>query len=220
MAGGDVGERAVVDYLAVVATSLVGPRAVRDAILDELRDGLHDAIAIRIGRGEHPVAASGAALIEFGAPEATARGFADELVSSQARRTVVAYLGTGPLIGLLWLLTVAPAGWWRGGPATLWAAIPPAPAIGLALILGVLVLAATGRASRWLPIPPGQIVDAALVVVAVTILGDLLMLALVARPGASASTAGILAIMASAARLGLSIPAAASCLRVRRATAS
>lgn len=219
MAGGDVAERVVEDYLAAVATSLVGPRAVRAAILDELRDGLHAAIATRIGRGEHPAAATAAALNEFGAPEATARGFAGELASSQARRTVVAYLGSGPLIGLLWLLTVAPPGWWRRGPATLWAAIPPAPAIGLALVLGVLVLAATGTASRWLPIPPEPIVPAALVVVALAILGDLLMLALVARPDVAASTTGVLAILASAIRIGLSIPAMVSCLRVRRATA-
>lgn len=218
MAGGDVAERTVEDYLDAVASRLVGPRATRAAILDELRDGLQDAIETRVRCGAHRGVAVGAAVAEFGAPEVIARGFAGELAGSRARRTVAAYLGTGPLVGLLWLLAVAPSSWWHNGPAALWAAVPPAPAIGLACVVGVLVLAATGRGSRWLPLPPGPIVHSALVVVAVAVLGDLFMLALVTRPdaGGASSTFGVLAIMASVIRLGLSIPAATRCLSVRR----
>lgn len=124
------------------------------------------------------------ALAEFSAPEVMARGFADELAGSRARRTVAAYLTTGPLVGLLWLLTLAPSHWWRDGPAALWAAIPPAPAIGLACGVGALVLAATGRGSRWLSLSSGQIVHAAVVVVALAVFGDLLMLTLATRPDA------------------------------------
>ncbi|MER7433781.1 permease prefix domain 1-containing protein [Pseudonocardia alni] len=102
MAGGDVAERTVEDYLDAVASRLVGPRATRAAILDELRDGLQDAIETRVRCGAHRGVAVGAAVAEFGAPEVIARGFAGELAGSRARRTVAAYLGTGPLVGLLW----------------------------------------------------------------------------------------------------------------------
>lgn len=221
MDGRDVVESAVEGYLDAVATSLVGPRVTRAAILDELRDGLHDAIATRVRHGDRPGVAVRAAVAECGAPAAVARGFAGELAGDRARRTVAAYLGTGPLVGLLWMLAVAPPGWWRSGPAGLWAAIPPAPGIALACGVGVLVVTATGRASRWLPIPPEQIVHAALFVVAVAAVSDLVMLALATRPDGAAgtSTIGILAITASSIRLASSIPTAARCLRVRSAVA-
>ncbi|MFC4951004.1 permease prefix domain 1-containing protein [Pseudonocardia sp. GCM10023141] len=217
MAGRDVVEFEVERYLDAVGAGLVGPRAARAAILDELRDGLHDAIATRVRHGEHPAAAVRAALAEFGAPSVMASGFVGELAGSRARRTVAAYLGSGPLVGMLWLLTLAPAGWWRHGPAALWGAIPPAPVIGLACVVGVLVLAGTGRGSRWLPLPPGQIVAGALIVVVVAVLGDLFMLARVAAAGPVASTTiAVLAVTASIIRLGFSIPVVAGCLRLRR----
>jgi len=100
MAGRDLAEsaaeRAVEGYLGAVAAGLIGPRRVRAAILDELRDGLHDAIATRVRRGEHPTVAMRSALAQFGAPEVMAHGFAGELAGSRARRTVAAYLSTGP----------------------------------------------------------------------------------------------------------------------------
>lgn len=82
MVGGDVAERAIDGYLAAVAPRLVGPRAARTAILDELRDGLHEAVAARIRSGDEMEAALRAALDEFGAPARTAAAFAGELAGS------------------------------------------------------------------------------------------------------------------------------------------
>jgi len=218
MASGDLAEHAVEDYLDAVASGLVGPRALRAAILDELRDGLHEALAIRIQSGERVSAAARSVMTEFGAPAVLARGFAAELADSRARHTVAAYLCTGPLIGLLWLLWMAPPDWWRTGPVGLWGAVPAAPAIGLGCIIGFLILAATGRGSRWLRVPPRQTVHGALAVVAVAVLADLFMLASVAHSGTDVSPSMIaaLAILASTSRLALSIVATAQCLRVRR----
>jgi hypothetical protein len=149
---------------AVHLVGLVGDHdwSARVAILDELRDGLHDATAARVQRSERPLEAVPAALAEFGAPAVTAREFAVELARSQARRTVAAYLGTGPLVGLLWLLTLAPPHWWCDGPAALWSGITLAPTIALGCGVGAVVLAATGRASRWMSPPSGRVVHGAL----------------------------------------------------------
>lgn len=117
---------------------------------------------------------------------------------------------------------LAPSGWWQHGPAALWAAVPPAPVIGLAGAGGVLVLVATGRPSRWLQLPPRHVVHGALVVVAAAVLGDLLMLVLIALPDAtigSSTTIAVLAVTASVIRLGSSIPVAARCLHTRSTVA-
>jgi hypothetical protein len=218
MAGRDLAEQAVEGYLATVAGRLVGPRTVRVAILHELRDGLHEAVAAGARRGESGPEAVRAALREFGPPAAIAAGFAAELGCSHARRTVTGYLATGPVIGLLWLLMLTPPGWWPRNVVALWQAVPAAPAIGFAVLSGGLVLAATGRASRWMTLPPRHILNGAITVVAAAALGDLLMLILATRsaPVPGSPLIGALAVTASVIRLGVGVPTTARSLRVRR----
>lgn len=218
MAGHPVAERAVEAYLDAVAAGLVGPRSVRATIIDELRDGLTEGATTHRARGAGPDAAIRTALDEFGPPEVTAAAFAGELASSRARRTVAAYLFTGPVVGLSWLLGFAPPHWWRHGPEALWSAVPVVPMIALAAVVGIGVLVATGRPSRWIQVPHHHILHGALLVVAAAALGDVLMLAVAARAGAGVifPTIVVVAATASVLRLGFGVVAAARCLQSRR----
>lgn len=215
MAGHDLTEHVIEPYLAAVATGLVGPRAARTAILDELRDGLQEAATLRRARGAAPEAAVVEVLREFGPPAALATSFAGELATCRARRTALTYLLTGPLVGLAWLLMLAPTSWLRRGPTALWAAIPATPVIGIAAVAGLLVLAATGRPSRWLELPSGHVLHGAFIVIAAAALGDLIMLILATQSAASRAspTLAVLAVTASVVRLGCGLAAGAHCLR-------
>lgn len=218
MAGDDVVERVLDGYLDAVSRQLVGPRGARAAILDELRDGLLDAVAVGVRRG-HGSAAARHAVQEFGSPGVVAAGFAAELACCQARRVAAGYLGTGPLVGVLWLLVLAPPGWWHGNGPDLWSVVPPLPVIGFAALIGALVLAATGRLSRWLYLADRHVVDAASAVIAAALLADLVLLALAAARPATPGPAllGALAAVASVIRLCVGVAATARCRRVRRA---
>lgn len=207
---------AVEGYLDAVATELVGPAATRAAILDELRDGLHAAITSHLQAGADRDDSVRAALREFGPPATTAAAFGGELAGARARRTAAAYLLTGPVVGLLWLLTLTPTGWWPDRPAAIWEAIPATPAIAIAAAAGVAVLAATGRPSRWLQPAPHQILHATMLVIAVAALADLLMLALTMMSGAPLPAIGIAAVAASLVRLGCGLAATSHCVRTRR----
>ena len=145
-------EPAIEAYLDAVAERLVGPRAPRRAILDELRDGLYEAAAAHLRRGVPAAQAVSVALREFGSPAALAAGFAGELAIVRARRITLAYLATGPLIGLSWLSVIAPTWWWQRDPVTLLHAIPVLPLIAVAAVAGILVLAFTGPAGARLRI--------------------------------------------------------------------
>lgn len=171
-----------------------------------------------------PDAALVAALDQFGAPAAVAAAFAEELASSQARCTTVAYLVTGPLVGVWWLLVLAPPAWWRHGPPALWAAIPALPLIAIGCTAGVLVLAATGRPSRWLHPSARHLLQATVLLAAACMTGDLVVLAQLidAAPTILSAPAGILAAIAATAsmtRLGYSTRAVLRCRDTRRTLA-
>lgn len=206
-------EQAITTYLDEVARHLTGPRRSRAAIIDELRDGLATAVHTRRAHGSEPDEVVGAVLREFGPPEVVAAAFADELAIARARHTVASYLATGPLIGMFWLLALAPP-LSAHGPAAIWDAVPAAPAAGAAAITGVLILAATGPPGRHLPISGHHTIHCALAVVAAAAVADLVMLTYTASAAAlPVPTLGGLAIAASMARLGCSVLAAALCLR-------
>ena len=159
-------ERVIGSYLAEVAGRLIGPAGARRDVLAELGAGLADATDAYRSAGLAPDQAARAAVSEFGRPEQVADGFRAELTAAQARRTALALLRTGPLVGLLWLgaalasrigaQLVAP--WhWASMPVgarlvTHLAGIAFAIAIGGALV----TVAATGRLTRWLPAGPGS----------------------------------------------------------------
>ena len=172
---------AVVDhYLASLARDLPGPRGARAAALDEVRDGLHEAIAGHTSRGLPPQLAARAAITELGSPTTVAEAFAPELATTQARHTLLAFLITGPLVGLWWLLLLAPQPW-PPRPGVLWAAIPALPLIGVAIAAAVVILATTGSLIRWLPesTPQRALLGAAGVAIG-CVLDDLTVLAILA----------------------------------------
>jgi hypothetical protein len=160
MRSGEVVDPALEAYLATVAARLVGPRGVRATTLDELRDGLRCAAAAHRARGLHPPAAAGAALAEFGDPTCLAREFAGELAAVQARRTSLAFLLTGPLVGISWLPLLAPPRLWQQGSDALVASIPALPLVAVGSALGVGVLAATGCRGGGLGRLPCWLLDA------------------------------------------------------------
>lgn len=202
-------------FLASLARDLPGPRGARAAALDEIRDGLHQAIAGHTARGLPPQLAAQAAVADLGSPARIAEAFAPEFATIQARSTLLAFLITGPLVGVWWLLLLAPEPW-PPRPGVVWAAIPALPLIGVAIAAAVVILATTGSLIRWLPesAPQRALLGTAGVAIG-CVLGDLTVLVtLVARSLATtwqAPTA--LALVAVAGSL-IRIPLA--CLAVIR----
>lgn len=137
-------------YLAELAAALTGPRRQRNAVVQEVADGLGEAAHRYRTQGLTAGQARRAAINEFGPPEQLAAGFAGELAVASARHSIAALLLTGPAVGIWWLLLLAPAAWWQQ-PLRLWAAIPALPLVGAAVLTGIAVLATTGQLTRWLP---------------------------------------------------------------------
>jgi hypothetical protein len=239
-------QKVIESYLTDVAHRLIGPARARRDILTELGAGLADATDAYCSAGLDPDEAVRAAITEFGRPEQVADGFRAELTAAQARRTALALLRTGPLVGLLWLgaalasrigaqLTTP---WnWASMPigarfVTHLAGIPFAIAIGGALV----TVAATGRLTRWLPgsrparprwLGAGSAASAAIAAVAAsgTAVIDIALLALLATvavstPGRLAALPVAVAAVASLTRLTLTTRAARNCLTTSAACLS
>jgi hypothetical protein len=214
----DIADSPIEAYLAAVGARLAGPASVRAAILDELRDGLLTAAAAHQSRGLPPQAAARAAIDEFGTPTVVADAFGGELAVAQARRVSLGYLLTGPLVGLSWLVVLAPAGWWRQGVPALAAPVPLLPLVAACIGVGLLVVAATGRPGRWLRCPPHQLLDLTVLLSLTCMAVDLIALAgLAVRTGTQAPWAAVagLAVTASAARLLCGVAAVQRCRRAR-----
>lgn len=196
-------------YLAAIDARLTGPRHARRAIIDELRDGVHEAVSAYQHRGLTAQAATAAAIEEFGDALVVASSCAGELAIVQARRTTVAYLLSGPFVGISWLLLLAPPDWWRRGLGALWSSIPALPLVAVSCAAGLLVLAGTGRPSRWLHIDPHRLLDLTLLLGLGCMAGDLLVLAVLARtmavtPFAPTEALVVIAVAASLIRLACS----------------
>ena len=144
-------------YLAEVAARLPGsPRAHRD-IVAELRSGILDATDAHCSAGLPPAEAVQAAIDEFGDPARVADSFRAEIATGLARRAAVVVLVTGPLVGVLWIVTAVAS---HIAPHHQWADLPPGLQVGVPLVAvaagvtacGALFgIAATGRLTRWLP---------------------------------------------------------------------
>jgi hypothetical protein len=197
-------------YLAALATRLPGPRRARDAVIDELRDGLSELAARYTDTGRPPRAAAEAAVAEFGTVDQVAAAFAGELITRQARQIIAALIITGPLVGVWWLLLLTPAG------------IPTLPLIGAAVLTGLLVLATTGGLARWLPsTAPARALTGATTVVVACIAGDVGMLTTLAiGSNAELGVVAVVAVLASLVRLGCGVQLLRACLSARRALSS
>jgi HAAS len=187
-------------YLAEISDALPGPRGHRYRVLAELRDGLDTGVAAHIDRGLSQEDAVRAAIDDFGSPDAVAAAFAPELAIVNARRTLLWYLVTGPLIGVWWLLLLQPRPW-RAGPAAVLAAIPPLPLVVVAVCTAIGIVATTGRLMRWLPeATAGQAVAGSATVAALAVTTDLVMISMYLRSGQPMHPVGVIAVAASATR--------------------
>ena len=211
MRAGGIAEPAVEAYLDAVAAWLTGPRRARAAVVDELRDGLLAAVAAHRGRGLPAAEATSAALREFGPPDELAAMFAEELACARARGVSRTYLVTGPLVGACWLALLVPH-----GPGTLPASLP---LICAAVVTGVAVLLATGRASRLVRVAPGDLLDMAALLGLLCIAGDTVTITTMVTSGPPAGLLATLALTASAVRLACSFLAVQRCIGARRALA-
>lgn len=170
-------------YLAELAGRLRGPRHRREQILTELRDGLDHAITDH-AINDHAITglpddrAVAAAVATFGRPQAVADAFAGELATAYARRTIAAYIVTGPVVGICWLLLLRPDPW-RTGPLALLAAIPVIPLIVIAIATAAGAFASTGHLMRWLPeTGPRRALTATLAIAVLALAGDLTVIGL------------------------------------------
>lgn len=221
-------------YLAAVEARLAGPARVRRAILDELADGIEEAISAGMSRGLDPIQASRAATVEFGDPVTVASAFGEELAIAQARRVSLGIVRTGPIVGLAWLAAILPslaAG--EGVPAqALWdrlrgglvGAHVVLPVVGLAVAIAGLatltVVLATGPATRWLQTGSSFALGGAVAACFAATVCDLSLFAVLATqtltaPGALVWAPTSVAIAAGITRLVLSARAARRCLAIR-----
>jgi len=204
-------------YLAGVAIRLHGPRRRRAAVLDELRDGLDHAVREHLARGHSADAAAAAAIDQFGAPRAVADGFAAELATAYARRTIALYLLTGPLVGIWWLLLLRPDPW-RFGLIALILAIPVLPLIALAVVTGASTLATTGRLIRWLPeTTADRALTATVAVASLAVVGDVVLITMLATTGAPIRPIAGFAVAASVGRITASVLVIMHVTRLRHA---
>jgi len=168
-------------YLDALAGQLPGP------VVEELADGLEETYRRYLGLGLAPEAAAHAAVAEFGAPELIAAEFAR---AHPARRAARRLLAVGPVVGLCWAVALVT------GRAWTWS-VPVAADIvpALALVTIVALLAVAARTTRYRAGAAGCIGTAAL---------DAFMIIGVLAADPAARWAVAVAMVASAARLGLS----------------
>ncbi|QDZ15921.1 MULTISPECIES: permease prefix domain 1-containing protein [Humibacter] len=207
-------------YLRTLGGQLRGPARARAAVIDEIRDGLDDAIAAGTSQGMSTAEASEEAIAQLGAPQLVAAAFAGELAIHQSRTILWRLLLTGPLVGIWWfLLLVVPSQHIQ--PATVISAIPALPVVAPAVMIATGVLATTGSLIRWLPeSSPRQAALAASLIGLVTLAVDTTMLVILATRvlnGTAGSLSPIIAGIAAAASIGrFPFAGAAICHSVRR----
>jgi hypothetical protein len=207
-------------YLRELAAALPGSRHTREAILTEIADGLIEQITNTTG--PDPATAVETALHTFGNPRNLASQFAHELTGKIAHRTGFALVGSGPLIGALWLLALTP-----GGPraitwtlperiARMFTALPLIPVLLLIIIPAALIaIAGAGRASRILPVTTRTAGVAALVASRGCVIADVVLIAHAMTAAGAWSALLIAAVTISTARLSLAAAAARRCAQLR-----
>lgn len=222
----EVARETIDSYLTALATRLPAPPSACAAIVDELRDGLLEAVVARLDRGDSPRTAVASSIGEFGDPEMVAASFAPEMAAQQSRRVALGLLRTGPLVGLMWgvALITSPVGESLLGRHSLVGPMRLLPLLGVTIativITALVAVALTGRFGHKLNPGVNVAPTAAAWAAVAVVFGDLTMLGLVclqaiAHPGSLAYVPIALAAVASVTRLTLSARAAGRCWAVR-----
>jgi hypothetical protein len=203
-------------YLGELSTRLRGPRAARTRVLAEIRDGLTDTVDAHIAEGVPSDVAAATAIVQFGDPATVARSFAPELATASARRTIAAFIATGPLVGICWLLLLHPAPW-RGGVLATVIAIPALPVIALAIATAAGTFATTGRLIRWLPeTPASRALTATIAIATLCVAADLTVLGVLAAHLAAGGHLPVALTAAAVTASILRIVAATTAIRSKR----
>lgn len=129
------GPRLIDNYLAALAADLP-PR-----IVEELADGLDETCCRYVTQGLTRDAAAGAAIGEFGDPQAIVTAFTQ---ANPGRRTARRLLLIGPGAGLCWAIVLITARAWQW-PVPMAARV----AFGLALITVIALLAAAAAGKHY-----------------------------------------------------------------------
>ncbi|MEP7022719.1 MAG: permease prefix domain 1-containing protein [Actinomycetota bacterium] len=126
----------ITQYLAELA------RQLPNGIVDELADGLDQTYRHYLGQGLGPDAAAGAAVAEFGEPQLIAAACTR---ASPARRDSRRLLAAGPVVGACWAAALVTSRAWTW-PVP--AAARMTTGVALVTVIGLLIIAATGRCYR------------------------------------------------------------------------
>ena len=223
----DPAARPVLDaYIAELADGLPGSRQARAAILAEIGDGLVETVERHQALGKPPARAATEAVAEFGDPHELAASLATELAGSTARRVGLALLGTGPLVGLLWLTAFAAASGghdWRDALGWLASDLPGLPLLLVLVVpLAVLAIGGGGRLARLLQVGPRQAAGmAGLAAVGCAVCDAVMITTMVTWSvhGGAPSLLATAALTISGLRLTLAALAARRCSALRAAAA-
>jgi hypothetical protein len=140
----------VEDYVAGLASALRGPARAKARMVEEVRDGLADAIAAHTNEGMPYRRAAHRAVREFGTADEILPSFQRELAIVQTRHTARTAALTVPLLLICWLL-IGNADHGQG-----WQRLLTVHLTCVAVVAGVLAMAtltATGPLARRLPTP-------------------------------------------------------------------
>jgi hypothetical protein len=196
-------------WLDVLAERLPASRRTKAAIVAELDDGLRCALEVRLERGDPPLKAAQATVVEFGAPADVARAYARQLTGAAAHRTGRALVASGPVVGLVW------AAWYGAGmsswPDRVGAVLSAMPFLPVLLAVTIpAALLATAASGRWAA-------RAAVVATGGCLVCDASLIAMVLPSVGAPALLLALAMALSALRLCLSGLAMRRVLRLRAA---
>lgn len=235
-------EEAVEAYLREVADNLHGLSRNRARIVTELRSGLLDAIEGHQRSGNPALTEVAAVMDDFGKPRQVALAFGPELATMQARRTAIALITSGPLIGLLWLGAALsshiganlapPLGWSWLASRVLFARHTFALAATAVVFAAIFTVASaaiftfvsTGLVNRWISVPPRRSAAGAVIACLGATATDLSILTILGfqlwtDPTRLSPLPVAIAAVASATRFYLARRAARSCWIIRAALA-
>ena len=179
------GPALIADYLGTLARQLPGP------VVEELADGLEQTYRHHLGRGLAPHEAAEAAVAEFGTAELITAEFTR---AHPARRAARRLLAAGPMVGCCWALALVTGRAWTW-PVPVTADIVP----GLALVAVIVLLAVAARSTRYRSV--GRAGAAGCIGIALL---DAAMITGVLAADPAVRLAAVIAVAASAARIGYS----------------
>ncbi|MBW0126570.1 permease prefix domain 1-containing protein [Pseudonocardia oceani] len=203
-------------WLDQVGAALGGPARLRARIVAELDDGVHSAAEQHLATGTDPLDAARAAVAQFGDPDTVAASFHGELTAHLARRTGTALVGSGPLVGIVWLAALVPP-LWPPRPAEFLGAHPLYLAVlAVAVPAALVAITLTGPLGHRLAHHPAHAARAATFAATACVVGDALLLTTFAHTAVATPTAlswptAPLAVAVSATRLVLAFRAARRC---------